>query len=463
MTTRRPRMGGDVCAIFVHAGAGFHDLENERVTLQACEDAAQDAMAYLNKGGDAVKAVELAIKSFEDNPITNAGFGSNLSIDGVVECDATIVDHYGRSGAVGAVRQVCNPISLARLVLENYKNPTELYQVPNLLVGPGAVKFAHQSDIPVVRDEQLISTAARDHWLLIKAKLQKQALSETSVSATGQGDGTPSIFCEEEARGDIVEGEGDEVEGGQRQMGKAIEDEEVSEGEVEGGNRLIAENRWGIPGGVSLTGFNEERVSDTVGAIAIDCLGNIAAGSSSGGGPMKHQGRVGPAALVGIGTAVVPINPRDAQKACAAAVLSGTGEQMASTFAANTCARRVLSSTDPGFTDSVCAFIEEDFLNHPSLRHSYTTGLMGLLAVKKTVDGVWFYFGHNTKDFAFASMATGDTNPEAVMSRRSRCEPYEVTSGGRSFKHSPSPWSNRVDETWLCNPDNALNPPGQWA
>lgn len=38
MPTRRRRVGGDVCAIFVHAGAGFHSLQNERIHLQACEE-----------------------------------------------------------------------------------------------------------------------------------------------------------------------------------------------------------------------------------------------------------------------------------------------------------------------------------------------------------------------------------------------------------------------------------------
>ena len=60
-------------------------------------------MTFLNNGSSAVDAVEVAIKVLEDKEITNAGFGSNLTMDGTVECDATIVDHYGRSGAVGAV------------------------------------------------------------------------------------------------------------------------------------------------------------------------------------------------------------------------------------------------------------------------------------------------------------------------------------------------------------------------
>ena len=60
-------------------------------------------MSFLNNGSTAVDAVEVAVKVLEDKEITNAGFGSNLTMDGDVECDATIVDHLGRSGAVGAV------------------------------------------------------------------------------------------------------------------------------------------------------------------------------------------------------------------------------------------------------------------------------------------------------------------------------------------------------------------------
>jgi taspase (threonine aspartase 1) len=60
-------------------------------------------MRFLKAGSTATEAVEAALRVLEDKEITNAGYGSNLSIDGTVECDATIVDHLGRSGACGAV------------------------------------------------------------------------------------------------------------------------------------------------------------------------------------------------------------------------------------------------------------------------------------------------------------------------------------------------------------------------
>lgn len=68
--------------------------------------AASGAMALLKNGGSALDAVEMAIRVFEDKEITNAGYGSNLCMDGTVECDASIVDHYGRSGAAGAVSRM---------------------------------------------------------------------------------------------------------------------------------------------------------------------------------------------------------------------------------------------------------------------------------------------------------------------------------------------------------------------
>lgn len=82
------------------------EFKGTRVTRSCIENwysACKAAMAIMRAGGSAMDAVETAIRVLEDREITNAGYGSNLGFDGVVECDAIIVDPFGRSGAAGAV------------------------------------------------------------------------------------------------------------------------------------------------------------------------------------------------------------------------------------------------------------------------------------------------------------------------------------------------------------------------
>ena len=115
----------------------------------------------------------------------------------------------------------------------------------------------------------------------------------------------------------------------------------------------------------------EDMITDTIGAIAVDCFGNIACGSSSGGIGMKHKGRTGPAALVGIGTSVVPIEADDKTKTCVATVTSGTGEHMATTGAAGLCANRIYFNQRKGKNGTVVetdeegairGFVDKDFM-----------------------------------------------------------------------------------------------------
>jgi taspase, threonine aspartase, 1 len=120
-----------------------------------------------------------------------------------------------------------------------------------------------------------------------------------------------------------------------------------------------------------LVGSPDDFITDTVGAIAIDSFGNIAAGSSSGGIGMKHKGRTGPAALVGVGTAVHPINSNDKECKCTAVVTSGTGEHMATTLAAGTCADRLYYNlklspqgrlVEADDEDSMQSFVKNEFM-----------------------------------------------------------------------------------------------------
>jgi taspase (threonine aspartase 1) len=189
------------------------------------------------------------------------------------------------------------------------------------------------------------------------------------------------------------------------------------------------------------SGFDDDLITDTVGAIAIDMFGNIAAGSSSGGIGMKHCGRVGPAALVGIGTAVVPVDEKDEQGVSVAAVTSGTGEHMATTIASQKCAERLYHNTrrarggadiEATEEEAMESFVQADFMSHPGVSASNSAGAIGIMAVKKTPYGYFLHFAHNTDSFALASMHSNEREPKCVMSRLG--DHGAIVQGGRKVR-----------------------------
>ena len=58
----------------------------------------------LGGGKDASEGVAIAVSELENSPLTNAGFGSNLSLTGQVECDASLMEGRGGFGSVGALQ-----------------------------------------------------------------------------------------------------------------------------------------------------------------------------------------------------------------------------------------------------------------------------------------------------------------------------------------------------------------------
>ncbi|MCJ1286351.1 hypothetical protein MMC26_005696 [Xylographa opegraphella] len=532
-------------------------------------------MAFLKNGGSAVDAVEVAIKVLEDKEITNAGYGSNLAIDGTVECDATLVDHHGRSGAVGAVSQIANPIHLARLVLEHSNQPLSLRRVPpNLLVGQGATDFAFECGIPVLPHDFLISPAAKERWLRWNQDLKtarrhesgtrsdnhdaleyrghpglermhsrqlqglrnesqpySPVLTPTESSENGnledffprtqlspgrptvpmhpqlydssptphplsidstplarrwapssleyQGnDGHSSHRLYSSSDGEVAEYSDDEsfidpdpIWATSMPLAAVAEDD-FSENEWEASTSHSSISTNSVASTLPLdsqldgnAGTNsselssfEDNITDTVGAIAVDCFGHIAAGSSSGGIGMKHKGRTGPAALVNIGTSVIPVDPQDKSRTCLATVTSGTGEHMATTSAAGLCATRLYYNQKKGKagqieeTDeegAIRGFVEKDFMGHPSVKNSHSAGAIGIMAVKKEACGIWLHFAHNTDSFALASFHSEEVEPTCVMSRGRGNG--AITSGARSIRHydartSASARSSMADE-----------------
>ena len=171
---------------------------------------------------------------------------------------------------------------------------------------------------------------------------------------------------------------------------------------------------------------DDDDITDTVGAIAIDLYGNIACAASSGGIGMKHRGRIGPASSVGTGAAVHVADKDDPDRVTVATVTSGTGEHMTTTAAAHVCSQHVYQSwrkisggryEDCTEDEAVKAFIDNDFMGHPSVQRSHSTGAIGVLSVKSTKDGAYLYYGHNTDSFALASMHSNESKPVCTMSR----------------------------------------------
>ncbi len=105
--------------IIVHGGAGEWNEEKFKIAEKILVKAVEEALEILRKDDDPITACETAIKILEDEPIFNAGTGSVLNIFGEVEMDASIMrgDNL-KAGAVAGVKNIKNPISLARKIME---------------------------------------------------------------------------------------------------------------------------------------------------------------------------------------------------------------------------------------------------------------------------------------------------------------------------------------------------------
>ena len=93
---------------------------DQEVRARAGLNAALDGgEMHLRGGGSALDAVEAAVRVLEEDSAFNAGRGSVLNADGIVELDAAIMDgHTREAGAVAGLTTVRAPISLARAAME---------------------------------------------------------------------------------------------------------------------------------------------------------------------------------------------------------------------------------------------------------------------------------------------------------------------------------------------------------
>lgn len=127
--------------------------------------AVSKAMEMIAQGADALDAAIAGVNIVENDPNDNSvGYGGLPNEDGVVELDAAVMHGPSyRAGSVAAIRNIKNPSSVARLVMERTDHV--------LLVGEGALRFAKAHGFP---EENLLTDASRAAWLKWKEQLSNQ-------------------------------------------------------------------------------------------------------------------------------------------------------------------------------------------------------------------------------------------------------------------------------------------------
>ncbi len=230
--------------LVIHGGAGVINRQNmtpekEAAYKQGLTEALQTGYKILKDGGTSLDAVEAAVKVMEDNPLFNAGKGAVFTNEGKNELDAAIMDgKTGLAGSVAGITTVKNPVSAARTVMEQSEHV--------MMIGPGAEEFAKARGLEIVDPSYFYTDSRFKSLQRIKEKEEE----------LGQPAPKPA------------------------QPAKPKNDSGSLENHI-----LIDGKKYG-----------------TVGAVALDANGNLAAATSTGGMTNKRFGRVGDVPIIGAGT-----------------------------------------------------------------------------------------------------------------------------------------------------------------
>jgi L-asparaginase / beta-aspartyl-peptidase len=143
-------------SLMIHGGAGaLEDLQYEATEAEFRQSVLAilaAGRARLAEGASALDVVEYCVTLLEDDRLYNAGRGSVLNALGQVEMDAALMNGQDlRAGGVTCIKQVKNPIGLARRVLDQGDHV--------LLAADGALEFAKFCQVELCGDDYFITPA----------------------------------------------------------------------------------------------------------------------------------------------------------------------------------------------------------------------------------------------------------------------------------------------------------------
>ena len=315
-------------AIAIHGGAGESEWEHmDAATAAAYQASLTKALAagaaVLQRKGKALDAVEAAVEVLEDDPLFNAGRGAAFAADGTNEMDAAIMDGATLSaGSVAAVQFTRHPIALARTVME--RTPYVM------MVGPGADAFSRAQGL----EQQPPSFFFTEMRWQEFASIMRQTNRTVPPRPAGVGP------------------EPKAVPGSNTAPSKASLSAPFA---IPSSNPPIFAHRFG-----------------TVGAVARDSEGHIAAATSTGGMQGKLPGRVGDSPLIGDGTYA-------SDRSCA---VSGTG--VGEYFIRLTLAREICTLVEQGQSPQQAA----DHMIHTELP-GLKGGEGGVIVLTPISDPIW--------------------------------------------------------------------------
>jgi beta-aspartyl-peptidase (threonine type) len=293
--------------LLVHGGAWAIPPDAAAAHEAGVRAALEAGYAQLALGGSAIDAVEIAVAVLENDPTFDAGRGSFLTSDGRVQLDALLMDG-GRmkAGGVACVERLRNPIHAARLVLEKSQH---VY-----FVGPGAEQFAAAHGMQLIDNGELVLDRERERLAL--AQLRHSAgLADETFSGP-----------DEDAASHLLDDKSPETAFDPSRPSRPAPNPGAPDPKQSG--------TW------ETTNPDPTQDShDTVGAVALDARGNLAAATSTGGTLNKTPGRVGDSSLIGCGCY--------ADNLAAAVSLTGWGEPIMKLVLGKWATDRVANGTAP--------------------------------------------------------------------------------------------------------------------